>query len=180
MQFKRILDGNSTEFKQAMEIYNYSFPLFEKRALHDQIEALNDEKYHFEVIQNDNSEIIGLLLTWQTEDFIYIEHFAILQSARGQNLGSKVLEKLKAAKNIPIILEIDPAVDEISIRRKNFYERLGFVMTKFAYTQLAYKENDEKCTLNVLSYPMIDDKLYNIYYEFLVNKVFYYSFSRKG
>ncbi len=179
MNFKRVIDNNTAEFKAAIQIYEASFPINEKRALNDQIEALSDDSYHFQVIHNDNLETMGLLLNWETEDFVYIEHFAILESARGQNLGGRILEKIKSEKNIPIILEIDPPVDDISKRRMDFYKRHGFTMTKYKHLQPTYKEHDETCTLNVMAYPNIDEKLYNIFYDFIINKVFYYSFSRR-
>lgn len=33
---------------------------------------------------------------------------------------------LLAADGLPVILEIDPPVDAVSIRRKGFYQRCGF------------------------------------------------------
>lgn len=52
----------------------------------------------------------------------------ILPALRGQRYGSRALSMLPNDR--PVILEIDPPVDEIAIRRKGFYERCGFTRTR--------------------------------------------------
>ncbi len=178
MEFKRITDSKSPEFKEVYEIYQNSFPIFEQRYLDDQIEALADKDYYFEAVKNGN-ETIGLLLTWQAKSFVYIEHLAVTESARGQNIGTQILTRLKASANVPLILEIDPPIDEISLRRKAFYERLGFVMSSYDHKHPPFKKGQEPYSLKVLSCPQIDDNLYFDFYNYMVNRIMYYSDSRK-
>ena len=83
MNLKRI-NSNDNCFNKAMEIYNGSFPIFERRTMDDQIKALDDTNYHFEVIY-DKEEIVGILLYWDMGRYKYIEHFAIDSKLRGKN-----------------------------------------------------------------------------------------------
>lgn len=82
MNLKRI-NSNDNCFNKAMEIYNGSFPIFERRTMDDQIKALDDTNYHFEVIY-DKEEIVGILLYWDMGRYKYIEHFAIDSKLRGK------------------------------------------------------------------------------------------------
>ncbi len=179
MQFKRLTEHDSQAFSEVMNIYEKSFPVFEKRALHDHIEALGDEAFHCQIIQNDSLETAGLLFTWETEDFVYVEHFAIAEHLRGLNIGGQILEKMKTLHTCPIILEIEPPIDAISVRRKNFYERHGFVVAAYEHLHPAYKQGDNEFFLTVLAYPALHDDLYSRFYDFFLHRVMYYSFSRK-
>lgn len=59
---------------------------------------------------------------WETEDFCYLEHFAVQPSLRGHGTGSTLLRQLLQREK-PLILEIELPEDEITCRRKHFYER---------------------------------------------------------
>ncbi len=174
MRIKIIENGNTAEFKIAFEIYQQSFPVYEQRTLATQLEALQNPYYKFQVIENDEHETLGLLLTWQTDRFVYIEHFAVTPAARGHNIGTKILTSLIENTDVPIILEIDPPVDEISIRRKNFYERLGFVVTEHEYIHPSYQPHTSPHHLRILSLPLITNELYKEFQDFLQTQVLRY------
>ncbi len=179
MNLIRVTDAKSNEFAEAFEIYKSSFPIYEQRRLKDQIDALSDEDYYFEIVKDDENTVLGILLSWKNEDFVYVEHLAILQSARGKNIGTRILEHLKQKESLPIILEIDPPVDEISIKRKGFYENLGFEMLDKAHLHPVFIKGYEPYDLKVFSYPKIDDQMYEKYNIFLFNRVMQYSESEK-
>jgi hypothetical protein len=53
-----------------------------------------------------------------------------------------------------VILEIDPPVDELAVRRKRFYQRLGFKTNSYAHLlHLPYREQFPPHELAVMSYP---------------------------
>ncbi len=81
-----------------------------------------------------------------------MEHFCIFPKLRGQKYGQRALEKLNE-KGKPVILEIDPPVDEISIRRKGFYERCGFTANPYEHVHPAYHKGYEGHKLIVMSCP---------------------------
>ena len=52
-----------------------------------------------------------------------------------------------------VILEIDPPVDDISIRRRHFYERLGFVANPYQYIHPSFRKPFTPHRLVLMSYP---------------------------
>ena len=119
-------------------MYQKSFPVYEQRFKNDQIDVLSDGKYHFELVMSDG-EFLGILLTWKTTDFVYIEHLDIVPEKRGYNIGSYVLDSLKQNSEKSVILAIDPPKDPISIKRKVFYEKSGFIESLFTHRHPPYQ-----------------------------------------
>lgn len=52
-----------------------------------------------------------------------------------------------------VILEIDPPEDDISIRRRHFYERLGFVANPYRYIHPSFRKPFTPHRLVLMSYP---------------------------
>ena len=52
-----------------------------------------------------------------------------------------------------VILEIDPPEDDISIRRRHFYERLGFVANPYQYIHPSFRKPFTPHRLVLMSYP---------------------------
>lgn len=73
---------------------------------------------------------VGLVLHWETAEYLYIEHLCILPALRNHHYGQRTLELL-AEFGKTLILEIDPPMDAIVCRRKMFYERCGFAENPF-------------------------------------------------
>lgn len=151
MKLDRLTDPAHPLFARAMELYSISFPAHEQRLAASQRRILHDEAYHFDLVQTQDS-FAGLLLYWEDPAFLYVEHFCILPALRGRGCGSRALELLQA-KGKPVILEIDPPLDEIARRRKGFYERCGFAETPFAHLHPPYRQNAAGHELVVMSSP---------------------------
>lgn len=158
----------------AFELYQNSFPVYEQRLKIDQIDVLSDGQYHFELVTSDD-EFLGILLTWKTTDFVYIEHLAIVPEKRGYNIGSYVLDSLKQAPEKPVILEIDPPKDQISIKRKAFYEKAGFIESLLTHRHPPYQNGWEAHELKIMSYPQISDENYLSFKNYLENHIMRYA-----
>ncbi|MDE1455942.1 GNAT family N-acetyltransferase, partial [Bacillus paralicheniformis] len=68
-----------------------------------------------------------VLMYAEFDSFIFIDYLFVSKDARGQGLGSKLIEKLKK-KNKPILLEVEP-VDEDdadTAKRLKFYQKENF------------------------------------------------------
>ncbi|MFR2149785.1 MAG: GNAT family N-acetyltransferase [Christensenellales bacterium] len=102
----------------------------ELRLWPDQRDVMGNPLYHFDMCLLDGA-LAGLILYWDFGTYIYVEHFCVEPSLRGHGLGTLILAEL-ARQNKTIILEIDPLVDDASVRRKGFYERCGYVANGFA------------------------------------------------
>ena len=79
---------------------------------------------------------------------------------------------MNAYRATPLILKIDPPVDDISIRRKNFYERCGFVENPYSHTYPPYHVGNHGHDLVIMSSPkMLTPNEYDVFFSFLENTV---------
>jgi hypothetical protein len=81
-----------------------------------------------------------------------VEHFCILPALRGRGCGQQALELL-GQQGKTVILEIDPPVDEVSLRRRGFYLRCGFAENPFPHVHPPYHEGNHGHDLVVMSSP---------------------------
>ena len=98
----------------------------------------------------NSPKALGLLTTWEFDDFIYIEHFAIDPTLRSQGYGSEALKAFIREHGKPIVLEAEPPTDALSIRRIKFYERIGLTLYDFPYMQPAYTEDSHPVELRLM------------------------------
>ena len=120
MKLTRI-DASHPLFEASFTLYEASFPPNERRMREDHLRALQDADFSPLGAVEDGVLLADVFL-WETEDFCYLEHFAVQPSLRGHGTGSTILRQL-LTQDKPLILEIEPPEDEITCRRKHFYER---------------------------------------------------------
>lgn len=166
MRFKRLTSDKDPEFAKAFGLYATAFPVHEQRSLAHQRVAFAAPDYHFDVIEDDG-RFVGILLYWDTPEYLYVEHFAIDAGLRGQQYGSRALAYL-CGQGKPVILEIDPPVDDVAIRRQRFYEHLGFVANPYPHVHPPYRDGLSGHSLVIMSYPAaIDEALYDTFLRHL-------------
>ena len=171
MEFKRLTSTDTETYEKAMKLYAVSFPKHEQREEASQKAIMSDADYHFDCIY-DSEDMVGIMLYWETETFIYIEHFCISPERRNKQLGQKALEYLASQTEKKIILEIDPPVRNIAIMRKEFYERCGYKRNPFPHEAPAYRAEDEPYRLVIMSYPAIlEQKEYEAFNDYLAKRV---------
>lgn len=171
MHFERIRTANHPLFEAALSLYRISFPYHEQREAIPQQRIMACPAYRFLAVFDDAGAFTGLILCWETEGFIYVEHFCTLPEKRGKGLGEKAL-RLLLAEGKTVILEIDPPVDAIAQRRKGFYERCGFSANTYAHTHPPYHEGYAGHPLIVMSAPgTIDESTYRGFFSFLCTAV---------
>ncbi len=151
MQFIRHTTTDSEGFQKALALYQTSFPVREQRGLDEHIRALTNPQFYCESIW-DGKEFLGLMFYWEFSGYSYIEHFAIQTDLRGDGIGSQCLKEFCNRRD-RVILEIDPPVDDISIRRKGFYERLGFHYDGYFYMHPSYQKGCTPHQLLIMSWP---------------------------
>ena len=151
MHFERLTAADDARLPDAMRLYGESFPLHEQRQDASQTAILQNEAYHFDLVY-DGEDWVGLLLNWETEDFIYVEHFCILPEKRNCRYGERALSLLRE-RGKTVILEIDPPEDEISRRRRGFYVRCGFREDPFPHVHPPYRKQNAGHRLTVMSCP---------------------------
>lgn len=123
LQFIPFKSRSDKGWAEAWELYEKSFPYNERWNAEGYDRAFGDPNFEADGIWRGD-EFIGILFHWGADGYRYVEHLAVSPALRGQNMGSAALSAF-CRKVGRVILEIDPPVDDISIRRLHFYERLG-------------------------------------------------------
>lgn len=105
------------------EKLNQYFPIEEMKS-REHMETLLKERP--DIYHKDESPL-HVLMYAEFENFVFIDYLFVSKDARGQGLGHKLLEQLKA-KGKPIILEVEPVdyEDTDTEKRLRFYKREGF------------------------------------------------------
>ena len=168
MEIRRITQTSDPLYEQAMALYTISFPFHEQRQALSQSQILQQDAYHFDVIC-DNGEFVGEILYWDIADALYIEHFCVSPAMRNRHYGQRILS---AYQSTPLILEIDPPVDALCLRRKGFYARCGFTENPYAHVHPPYHPGNPGHRFVVMSSPeKLTPDAYERFYRFLLDTV---------
>ena len=168
MEFERITTPEHPLYAEAIGLYKISFPPHEQRESASQEGILSHPAYHFTAVC-DGGVLIGEALYWDIGGTRYMEHLCVAPAARSRRYGQKILEALR---DRPLILEIDPPVDDISRRRRGFYERCGFVENPYPHVHPPYHQGNAGHALVVMSYPKaLTPDEYETFREALENMV---------
>lgn len=164
--FYRIFGTEDKCYESFAKIYTVSFPIFEQRDEEQQTAAFKDSRYHL-LVTLENETVASFISYWDFETYVYIEHLAVNPSLRGKNIGSETLDAFAGFIGKTIILEIDPPVDNVSKKRLQFYERLGYKTNPYKHSHPAYKPQQYKPhELLVLSNPdSLDEEGYNTFFR---------------
>ena len=173
MEFLQIKETDTQRWNKVWELYEESFPIAERRKIADHIRACSDSQF-YPISAWEGSELIGLLFYWEWDSYRYLEYLAVNPELRGSGFGSQLLRYLRDSDHT-IILEIDPLINELSVRRLQFYERAGFTLTPYRFVHLPYRLESQSQELLILSYPkMITKEQHNDFLKFLGERVIMY------
>lgn len=168
IRLERLSASNAHLFDAAFNLYQSSFPIEERRDNVDQQRVLKKDDYHFDLIMSDDN-FVGVMLYWEINSLIFLEHFTTLPSVRGKGYGKNALDLLKS-KNKVILLEIEPPIDDITQRRYNFYKRNGFIMNQYHHIQAKYHLGDKDLELKILSFPReLNQDEYRSFYQYITH-----------
>ncbi|MEG0789381.1 MAG: GNAT family N-acetyltransferase [Alistipes sp.] len=161
-------------WNEAWALYEAAFPLKESRSLADHLRALEDPLFSADGIWRDE-QFVGIFFYWKCAGYYYGEHLAISPALRGQDIGSTVLAAFCDMAG-RVILEIEPPVDDLSIRRLHFYQRAGFTENPHEYIHPSFREPFEPHKLVLMSYPYpIDADITRKFERFVHDTVLKYS-----
>ena len=169
IEFVRMTAPDHPLYEQAMQLYARSFPLHEQRQEKSQRQILSDPLFHADALVQDG-QFSGLIFWWELDGMRYVEHFAIDTALRGQGVGSRSLRSFLQGE--PVVLEIDPPMDEASRRRERFYHALGMQSNPFAHYHPPYRPQTPAHELVVLSSPRpLTEPEYCRFSDLLKNRV---------
>ncbi|MDP2889227.1 MAG: GNAT family N-acetyltransferase [Bacteroidota bacterium] len=150
---KLIPVSNSLELTEDLkQIYVGSFPPDERRDWQKMKELLQHSGFILNKVLEDQ-ELVGLITVWNIPNFVFIEHFAILESKREKGIGGQALKQVIAENLKPIIVEVEEPVTDDARRRIAFYESAGFSVCDGIYYQPPYSPDKNKVKMLLMSFP---------------------------
>lgn len=127
---------NDDILKKVKQIYDLSFPAYERFPFEFLLQASQSASFHFNALMDDD-EVVGLMVFLNDEKYLYLFFFAIDGSIRSCGYGSKAIHLLKDTyKNLTIFGSVE-IPDETSsnyeqrVSRIKFYERNGIYCTDY-------------------------------------------------
>ena len=141
---KRITHAEDSALNQLFSLYTEAFLPAERRDM-EQLKYLIEKQsnMYFNAIEEDG-ELCGLFVYWDFDSFRYLEHFAIFPEKRNRKIGEQVLDYVALHLKGARILEVEPAVNEITTQRINYYRRNGYEILERDYIQPPYSQDSKE------------------------------------
>lgn len=139
------------EFEKVYKIMFESFPVDERRTFDEQIELLSNPLFEIFVWKDENAgDVKGFISIYRLEEFYFLEHFAVSEKYRNEEIGRSVLEKLLEWQE-KVCLEVEPPVTEQARRRIEFYRRNGFYLNEYPYMQPSISKGTKSVPLMIMT-----------------------------
>lgn len=117
---------------QLLSLMREAFPPAERRT-DEEFRSLFSHPRVQVLCAQESGRLHGFLLVWVLDEFVFVENFAVQPAFRSLGLGSGMLRQLRAHFHLPVILEVEPPEDELTLRRVAFYERNSFHLNGCEY-----------------------------------------------
>lgn len=138
------------DFMDLFPLYELAFPPEERRGEEAFRAAFSKGPTEFWLLEQEGM-VQGFLNTWRFDECLYGEHFAVFPQARGKRIGEYALRAILDAERLPFLIEVEPPEDEIKVRRKSFYERMGLHVISTTYRQPPYERGGLEVPLYLMS-----------------------------
>lgn len=169
METRRI---SGKEFDVFYSLLSKDFPYEERKSREDELAAFNNNKFNPLFILKNN-KIVGYMCYWDFKNFIFGEHFAIVEKLRNNGIGTTFLREFVSNINRRIIIEVERPDTINAKRRIEFYKRLGFVVNSFDYFQPSYHKDEKEVPMFILSYKkQITESEYKEYFSEIKREVY--------
>lgn len=158
--FERITEKT---FDEIFPLLESAFPVTELRIKEDQRALLQEPCYRLYGVRREGN-FAAVFATWEIDEFLYIEHFAVKEEFRNGGYGGQLLDTLLEEKSRPMVLEVEEPEDELTRRRIGFYRRHGLVYNTYPYLQPPMRKGQEMLPLKLMTKPTaIDAETYQRY-----------------
>ncbi|MDQ6812143.1 MAG: GNAT family N-acetyltransferase [Bacteroidota bacterium] len=171
LSFHHITDLNVKLAGEIKLLYERSFPLRERRTWEELVRLLEEPAMSLKAIANEQ-QFIGLVVYWQFEEWLYLEHFAIVPELRGQQFGRKVIECLLQESFGKLILETEPSESQDSVRRIAFYEKCGLNIIPYPYQQPPYRREELSFPMLLISSTQLNQNQYELIAALIKERVY--------
>ncbi|MDD3570566.1 MAG: GNAT family N-acetyltransferase [Lachnospiraceae bacterium] len=165
----KLVSVGVSDFDIVFQIMDKAFPNTEMRTYEGQKKLFDIPNYS--VLMNE--EKTAFIAQWDFKKAVYIEHFAVSDSLRGNGIGKEMLEEFLNTTNGRVFLEAEPPEGEMAKRRIGFYERIGFVLNQYYYLQPSYRNNEQPIELKIMTHGRgIDEKQFEELKKLLYSHVY--------
>lgn len=179
ISFRRITDTQDPMWPKAWQLCLDSFPACERRDMESHIKAMmSDPEFYCCAVRDETQQFVGIIFFWIYNDqYLFIEHLAVDNSIRSGGWGTLILDACKCLHHeCLILLEIEPPVDELTIRREKFYLRSGFVLNPHEHIHPSFDEPRHPHPLMIMSYPrMMTEAEFTAFRRYTFNHILQYS-----
>lgn len=170
--FERITEET---FDAVFPLLEDAFPVTELRTKEDQRALLGEKAYVLYGVRKE-SEFTAVFATWETEEFLFIEHFAVKEEYRNGGYGGFLLDTFLKGIHKPVVLEVEEPTDELTRRRIAFYERHGMVYNVYFYLQPPLRRGNALLPLKLMTSPgRIDEMTFEQYRKRIYEVVYQYA-----
>lgn len=139
-------------WSETERLYIVAFPPEERRSTERMRQLAADGVLRVEAVVKDGV-FCGFLTWWDFDDFVYGEHFAVVQECRGTGIGGDVIERFVAmSAGRRVVIEVELPTGDWERRRIEFYRRHGFETADCAYTQPPYEEGRASVPMHIMTY----------------------------
>ena len=140
------------DFDAVFRLLSQSFPAGERRDAAGQRALLSDSAYRIDILRAPSGGVQALMASWDFDDFVFFEHFAVAPACRSGGLGGQMLDALLSRIPKPACLEAELSETELAARRIGFYERHGFtVNADYPYFQPALVPGGSQIPMQLLT-----------------------------
>ena len=139
-------------FDELYQLMETSFPPTERRTKADQRALFSNPAYRVYGVWGEHGTLSAFLAVWDLRDVLFLEHFAVSPTMRGQGLGSKLLAELTHNTQKTVCLEVEPPSTDIATRRIAFYQRNGFSLNTYPYEQPSLAPGQPSIPLMIMTY----------------------------
>ena len=160
------------DFNALFVLMEKSFPVDEYRTRDRQEALFSDPAYAVYGLKNGVA-LKAFVSTWQFDDFVFIEHFAVNPLYRNNGLGGKILNDLVKKLKKQVCLEVELPTTVMARRRIGFYERNGFFLNLYPYEQPPLARGKKALPLHIMtSGGLADEKRFRRIKSALYKKVY--------
>lgn len=139
------------DFDALYQIMEQSFPADEMRPYDAQKSLFKNNDFFAYGVKDADGILTAFITLWKMDGFTFGENFAVDKSRRGSGLGSEIISRAVEISKERFILEVEPPETQIAKRRIAFYERAGFTLNDYDYTQPPLAKGQNSLKLMIMS-----------------------------
>ena len=82
------------DFDAVYRLLTQSFPATERRGAAGQRALFSDSAYRVDILRAPDGGVQALIASWDFDDFVFLEHFAVDPACRNGGVGGRMLDAL--------------------------------------------------------------------------------------